>query len=68
MRLGMRRDADRNKEEIMKTLDHLKAKGKINPKALQRFGINTSKFSVNSRDLNSSTLDAKKTPRLEFSE
>jgi len=40
----MRRDADRNKQDVMRTLDVLKAKGKIDAKALAKFGINTEKF------------------------
>jgi hypothetical protein len=68
MRLSMRRDADRNKQEIMKTLDQLKAKGKINPRALARFGINTERFAVNSQGVMGGTLQPKHTSRLEFSE
>lgn len=34
LRTGMRRDADKNKADIMSTLDQMKTKGKINHKKL----------------------------------
>jgi hypothetical protein len=40
----MRRDADRNKQDVMRTLDQMKCKGKMDPRALARFGINPDRF------------------------
>lgn len=40
----MRRDADKNKAEIIQTLDVMKTKGKIDTVKLSKFGINVDRF------------------------
>jgi hypothetical protein len=40
----MRRDADKNKAEILSTLESMKTKGKIDTIALSKFGINVDRF------------------------
>jgi len=42
----MRRDADKNKQKVMATLDALKAKGEIKPNMLTKLGINPDRFST----------------------
>jgi hypothetical protein len=44
LRINMRRDADKNKAEIIQTLDVMKTKGKIDTVKLSKFGINVDRF------------------------
>ena len=42
--MSMRRDSDKNKQEILSTLESMKNKGRIDTEKLAKFGINVNRF------------------------